>query len=199
MGIVVADITISLDGYVTAPGAGPEAGLGIGGEDLHRWVFSDDPEDRAILDRSFTQTGAVIMGRNLFDVVDGPHGWSGDMGYGAQRDQSTPPPVFVVTHTAPPSVRLTDRMHIVTDGLQSALDQARAAAGSQHVVIMGGGAIIAAYLTAGLVDQLLLHIAPIALGGGTPLFDRPVANLRLVSSVTTPNAIHATYAVAGAA
>lgn len=195
MGTVIADITISLDGFVTAPGAGPDAGLGDGGEALHRWVFSDDTDDRTILDRSFAATGAVIMGRNLFDVVDGPHGWSGDMGYGAEQDQSSPPPCFVVTHTAPESVRLTDRMHIVTDGLESALDQAQDAAGAKNVVIMGGGAIIASYLAAGLVDQLVLHIAPIALGGGTPLFDRPVDRLNLVSTVTTPNAIHVTYSL----
>ncbi len=173
MGTVIADITISLDGYVTAPGVDLEHGLGVGGEDLHVWALDGTDEDRRILDATADATGAVVMGRTLFDIVDGPHGWSGDMGYGAKRDQSAPPPVFVVTHSAPESVRLTDRMHIVTDGLPAALDRAQEAAGDRDVVIMGGGAIIASALRAGLVDVLSLHIAPLALGGGTPAVRRP--------------------------
>src|SRR6478752_4721863 len=96
---VIADITMSLDGYVTGPGADIEHGLGDAPE-LHTWVFDKDPVDEAILERSTAASGAVVMGRRLFDTVDSPDGWSSELGYGA--DQVGTPPFFVVTH-APPS------------------------------------------------------------------------------------------------
>jgi dihydrofolate reductase len=193
MGKVVADITISLDGYVTAPGADLEHGLGVDGEALHNWVFAGTRTDQRILDSGVNETGAVIMGRTLFDIVDAPGGWSETRGYGADRDQSAPPPCFVVTHTEPDHVRLRDQMTIVTTGIFDALTQARQAAGDRDVVIMGGGATIASYLAAGLVDELSLHIAPLALGGGTPLFDRRTEGFDLLSCVTTPNSLHVRY------
>src|SRR5689334_2496200 len=108
-GRVVVDITMSLDGYVTAPGADIEHGLGVGGEALHTWVFSETPREQAILATTFKRTGAVVMGRRLFDIVDGPHGWSDEVGYGARQDQSAAPPVFVLTHEPPGKVRLEGR------------------------------------------------------------------------------------------
>ena len=95
---IIADITMSLDGYVTAPGADLEHGLGVGGEPLHDWAIeSDDPVDAEILATSTEQTGAVIMGRRLFDIIDGPQGWNEEMGYGAhhaavRRSSSSPTP-----------------------------------------------------------------------------------------------------------
>ncbi|WP_295119967.1 hypothetical protein [uncultured Leifsonia sp.] len=80
---IVADITVSLDGFVTGPDAGPGNGLGTGGEPLHRWVFADDPDDNRILEAATARSGAVVMGRNLFDVIDAPDGWSDELGYGA--------------------------------------------------------------------------------------------------------------------
>jgi dihydrofolate reductase len=193
MSKVIADITMSLDGFVTARDPDAEHGLGVGGEVLHRWVFEGNDEDQRILDAS-VRTGAVIMGRNLFDIVDGPDGWNDELGYGAEV--AAKPPVFVVTHHAPGQVRLVDQMHIVTDGLHSALTQARAAAGDKPVVIMGGGAIINAALAAGIVDELVLHVAPVVLGKGTPLFgDDLTVSLELVASVSTPFAQHLTYRV----
>ena len=100
---VIADITMSLDGYVTGPGADPEHGLGDAPE-LHAWVIEQDPVDTEILEGATAASGAVVMGRRLFDTVDGPDGWSKDMGYGA--DQVGTPPFFVVTHSPPPDVRL---------------------------------------------------------------------------------------------
>ena len=93
MSKVVADITMSLDGYVTGPGADVRHGLGDA-EELHAWVTEQDPVDTEILERATAATGAVVMGRRLFDIVDGPDGWSEDMGYGAQ--QAGTPPFFVV-------------------------------------------------------------------------------------------------------
>jgi dihydrofolate reductase len=97
---VIADISMSLDGYVTAAGAGLEHGLGIGGEPIHAWVLEEprSPVDEAVLARSFEQTGAVVMGRRLYDIVDGPNGWNDDVGYGHNQDQSAAPPCYVVTH-----------------------------------------------------------------------------------------------------
>ena len=82
---VVADITMSLDGFVTGPDAGPQNGLGTGGELLHEWVFAGDSVDEDILREATEASGAVVMGRRLFDVVDGPDGWNDDMGYGAKH------------------------------------------------------------------------------------------------------------------
>src|SRR5215210_3431477 len=103
MSKVVADITMSLDGYVTGPGADVEHGLGDAPE-LHAWVFEQDAVDTEILERATAQSGAVVMGRRLFDIIDGPGGWNEDMGYGAGLAAS--PPFFVVTHAPPAHVRL---------------------------------------------------------------------------------------------
>jgi dihydrofolate reductase len=198
-GQVIVDISMSLDGYVTAAGADPEHGLGVGGEPLHHWVFNHEPVNQKVLDDAYARTGAVIMGRRLFDVIDGPHGWNDEVGYGAERDQTVaPPPVFVMTHSAPDTWRLGDRFTFVTDGLHSAVDKARAAAGKKDVVIMGGGEICHSFLAAGLADLLNIHLAPIVLGAGTRLFpaeESERVELELVESITAPNAEHLSYKV----
>jgi dihydrofolate reductase len=198
-GQVIVDISMSLDGYVTAAGADPEHGLGVGGEPLHDWAFNHAPVNQKVLDDMVARSGAVIMGRRLFDVVDSPDGWSDDVGYGAERDQTVaPPPVFVMTHSAPDTWRLGDRFTFVTDGLGSAVDKARAAAGKKDVVIMGGGQTCHAFLAAGLVDLLNIHLAPIVLGAGTRLFpaeESKRVRLELVESVSAPNAEHLSYKV----
>src|SRR5207302_9093679 len=161
---VIADITMSLDGYVTGPGADPEHGLGDAPE-LHAWVTEQDPVDTEILEGATAASGAVVMGRRLFDTVDGPHGWSKDMGYGAQ--QVGTPPFFVVTHSPPQDVRLERelgmRFTFVPD-LETAIDQARAAATDGDVVIMGGGDVIGQALARGIVDELRVHRAPMVVG-----------------------------------
>ncbi|WP_370937057.1 SRPBCC domain-containing protein [Amycolatopsis sp. cg13] len=195
---VVVDISMSLDGYVTAPGAGPDHGLGVGGEPLHAWVSDPTPRDSEILHRSFTDTGAVVMGRAMFDVVDGPNGWADEDGYGEGEDRIPAPPVFVVTHARPEKVRLGERFRFVTDGLESAIEQARAAAGGKNVTVGGGGSIASQVLYAGLADVLRIHVAPIVLGDGTPLFPKgnpaPV-RLEPLGAVSTPGAEHLTYRV----
>lgn len=192
---VIADITVSLDGYVTAPGAGPDFGLGIGGEPLHNWVFKGDDVDAAVLEEATNRGGAVVMGRNLFDVIDGPHGWNNEMGYGARH--AAQPPFFVVTHRGPPpSQRLTLDFTFV-DKPAIAVERARLAAGERDVVVMGGGSVIRQCVLDGLVDELLLHISPIVFGGGTPLFtegDR--VELTQVDARPSSTALHVTYRVA---
>jgi dihydrofolate reductase len=108
------------------------------------------------------------MGRRLFDIIDGPNGWSDDMGYGASH--AATPPFFVVTHSVPEKVRLGLDFTFVSDGLPAAIALARAAAGSKDAVVMGGGDVVRQCVDQGLVDELVIHLSPIVLGSGTPLF-----------------------------
>lgn len=198
MGKVIADISMSLDGYVTAPGVDQEHGLGIGGEAIHGWVLDEprDPVDDAVLARSFEETGAVVMGRRLYDIVDGPNGWNDDVGYGHDQDQAAAPLCYVVTHELPAQVRLASRFRFVTEGVGAAIDQARETAGDKDVVVMGGANVIDQSLQARLVDELRIHLSPLVLGGGTRLFDL-VGPMKLVQREVTesPRATHLTYEV----
>ncbi|MGP3991532.1 dihydrofolate reductase family protein [Streptomyces sp. 3N207] len=200
---IIADISVSLDSFVTGPDPGPDNGLGTGGEALHTWAFSDDPDDRRYLRGGTARSGAVVLGRHLFDVVDGPKGWDDKVGYGAGEVGK---PAFVVVTSSPPeSVRLTDLdWTFVTTGLPDAVAAARerAEAVSSHsgknldVVLMGGGATIGSALDAGLVDALTLHLAPVVLGAGTPLFTGTGPRTLVQRSVTsTSTATHLTYDV----
>ena len=191
---VIADITMSLDGFVTGEGANERHGLGDAPE-LHTWVMQQDAVDTEILEQATADSGSVVMGRRLFDVVDGPDGWNEDMGYGA--DQAATPPFFVVTHTPPHDVRLERelgmRFTFVTD-LVTGIRQAQSAATHGDVVIMGGGDVIGQALEQGLVDELRLHLAPMVLGGGTPLFKPGSRQMYRQRDVRpSPNAVHLTY------
>jgi dihydrofolate reductase len=164
---VVADITMSLDGFVTGPSPDVENGLGRGGETLHTWVESDHEIDREVLREIAEAPGAVVMGRRLFDIVDGAHGWNEEMGYGGRH--AATPRFFVVTHTAPNSVRLGLDFTFVTNGMASAVAEARAAAGDKDVYVMGGADVIRQSVDSGLANELFIHLAPVVLGSGTPL------------------------------
>ncbi|MFG3023161.1 dihydrofolate reductase family protein [Streptomyces sp. NPDC048254] len=200
---IIADISVSLDGFVTGPRPGPDNGLGTGGKALHTWAFSDDPEDHRILREGTARSGAVVLGRRLFDIVDGPNGWDDTIGYGAGEVGK---PAFVVVTSSPPqSVRLTDLdWTFVTTGLRDAVTAAReraeaAPSGSGQdldVILMGGGATVGSALDAGLVDVLSLHLAPVVLGSGTPLFTGAAPRTLVQRSVTaTSTATHLTYDV----
>ena len=198
MSKVIADISMSLDGYVTARGPDQEHGLGAGGEAIHAWVLEEprSPVDEAVLAHSFEKTGAVVMGRRLYDIVDGPNGWSDDVGYGHDQNQSAAPPCYVVTHEPPARVRLVARFRFVTGGLADAIGQAGATAGDKDVVIMGGANVIDQSLAARLVDELRIHLSPVVLGDGTRLFDL-AGPTRLVQRevIESPRATHLTYEV----
>jgi dihydrofolate reductase len=200
---IIADISVSLDGFVTGPDPGPDNGLGTGGEALHTWAFSDDAEDRRVLREATARSGAVVLGRRLFDVVDGPGGWDDETGYGA--GEVGKPACVVVTSSPPRSVRLTDLdWTFVTTGLPDAVTTARElaeVASSDNgedldVVLMGGGATIGSAVVAGLVDGLTLHLAPVVLGAGRPLFTGGAPRTLVQRSVTpTSTATHLSYDV----
>ncbi len=195
MSTIIADISMSLDGYVTGPTPGPGLGLGRGGEPLHHWAIHPDDQEQELLRASTGGTGAVVMGRRLFDIVDGPNGWSSEMGYGAR--EAADPPFFVITHAAPTEHRLTDLdFTFLTDGPADAVERARAVAGDGDVVVMGGGEVIAQCVQLALVQMLRIHLAPVLLGAGTPLFDgATLRTLDLVDSVHTTHAVHLTFAL----
>ena len=200
---IIADISVSLDGFVTGPGPGPDNGLGTDGEALHTWAFSDDPDDRRVLREATARSGAVVLGRRLFAVVDGPKGWGEESGYGA--GEVGKPALVVVTSSPPESMRLTDLdWTFVTTGLPDAVAAAheRAEAASSDsgkdldVVLMGGGATVGSALGAGLVDALTLHLAPVVLGAGTALFTGGAPRTLVQRSViSTSTATHLTYDV----
>lgn len=200
---IIADISVSLDGFVTGPDPGPANGLGTGGEALHTWAFSEDPEDRRILGEATARSGAVVLGRRLFDVVDGPGGWSDEVGYGA--GEAGRPAFVVVTSALPASLRLTGLdWTFVTTGLDDAVAAARERAEEASersgtaldTVLMGGAATIRSAFDAGLVDVLSLHLAPVVLGAGTPLFTGAAPRTLVQRSVTpTSTATHLTYEV----
>ncbi len=177
MSKVTCDIGMSVDGFVAGPDQSPEEPLGKGGEELHRWMF-EQPEQNADAIAGILESGAYIMGRNMFASGRGEwdlnwRGWWGE----------EPPyhaPVFVLTHYPREPLTMSGGtvFNFVTDGIQSAMSQARDAAGEKGVAIAGGAATVQQFLAAGLIDELRLHIAPIVLGAGERLFER-VGNVKL--------------------
>jgi dihydrofolate reductase len=186
MSKVICSISMSLDGYITGPNVGIGNGLGDNGERLHDWMFDQKTEaDAAISDELYATTGAVVLGKGMFDVGFEPWG-------------DPPPfkmPVFVVTHEKrdPLPMQGGTTYHFVTGGIEAALEQARAAAGDKHVGLWGGANLIVQFLKAGLLDELQLHVVPMLLGGGIRLFDGldpEEVELRKLDTIETPAATH---------
>lgn len=186
MAVIEANISMSVDGYVTGPDLDGHPGLGAGGEALHTWVWTED--GKRLLAGTFGASGAVVTGRAVYDATGG---W-------AQEDGLYGMPVFVVTHRPQePVTRGTTTFTFVTGGVEAAIAAAAAAAGDRRVHVMGGASIIQQALRAGLVDLLSLHVAPLLLGGGTPLFAHlggPVT-LTPLEARGTPDTTHLTYRV----
>ena len=200
------NITMSLDGFVAGPDQSPEHPLGVGGEELHDWLLpfwalrdSDGEEGEVDASTPFAEeilggAGASIMGRNMFGGGPGPwdeswKGWWGD-------DPPYHHPVFVLTHhpREPVEMQGGTAFHFVTDGIESALEQARAAAGEKTVSLAGGASVAQQYLAAGLLDELVVSIVPNLLGGGARLFENVGdAKLVQVESVEAPGVNHIRY------
>ena len=207
MSKVRVHITLSADGYVAGPNQSEENPLGEGGGSLHDWAFAlrafREPHGReggevnasnAILEEAQANVGAEIMGRGKFGGGPGPwdDAWQGWWG----EDPPFHMPVFVLTHHEREPLTLSDTTFIfVTDGIESALEQARAAAAGKDVTIGGGASVINQYLAAGLVDELELHIVPLLLGGGARLFEGVGTDIELeqVRAVEAPGVTHLKY------
>jgi dihydrofolate reductase len=209
MTLVTSHISISLDGFVAGPNQTVEDPLGEGGERLHEWAIPTESwrrqhglkggeagPDSDVSDEVQSGVGAYIMGRRMFGGGDGPwdeswRGWWGD-------DPPFHAPVFVLTHhpREPLEMEGGTTFTFVTDGIETALQQARAAAGDGNVTIAGGASAIRQYLAAGLLDELYLHIVPAALGGGERLLeDVGDPTLEPVDVVASPRATHVKYRV----
>ena len=183
------DISMSLDGFIAGPNMTREEGLGEGGEQLHEWAYDlkafrephgesggETNQDSEVLEEALAKPGAVVMGRRMFGGGDGQWGdpaWGEEPWEGWWGDE--PPfhmPVFVLTHhPREPLVKGETTFTFVTDGIESALEQARAAAGDKDVSLGGGADVAQQYLRAGLLDELQVHLVPVMLGAGVRLFD----------------------------
>ena len=178
MNKVTCDLTVSLDGFLAGPDQSLSEPLGKGGESLHRWMF-EEPEANAEAIQGILSAGAYIMGRNMF-AGPGPIAWAADWRGWWGEEPPYHAPVFVLTHEPRPPLEMGGgtTFHFVADGVVSALAQARAAAGERDVAVAGGADTARQFLSAGLIDELRLHISPLILGGGTRLLDG-VGNLTL--------------------
>jgi len=190
----MSGVSVSVDGFAAGPRQSLDHPIGEGGDRLHRWMF-EQPDANAAEIAALTSAGAYIMGRKMFGPGRGSwdENWRGWWG----EDPPYHAPVFVLTHHA--RDRLTMQggttFTFVTDGIQAALDQARAAAGDRPVHIAGGAATINQYLAAGLLDDLWLHIAPVTLGEGERLFSAGGLALEPTDARHTKLVTHVRYRV----
>jgi len=211
MAKVIAEITMSVDGFVAGPNQTLEEPLGAGGMQLHEWAFrleawrsrhglegGETGVESKLVEESLRQTGAVVMGRRMFSGGSGP--WEQDPNADAWWGDDPPfrVPVFVVTHHARQTVEKQGgtSFTFVTDGLEAAVERARAAAGERGVSVAGGASIVQQCLAAGLVDEIQLHVAPLLLGSGVRLFEAAGPQpLRIVRVIDGPLATHIRYSV----
>jgi dihydrofolate reductase len=211
---LILDISMSLDGYVAGPNPSLEDPLGEGGEQLHEWIFAkkswrerhglEGPGETGVDDDVVAEhirtTGATIMGRRMYSGGEGPweddpkaNGWWGD-------DPPFHHQVFILTQHArePVTKQGGTTFTFVTDGIESALEQARAAAGGKDVAIGGGAHVAQQYLNARLLDELQIHVVPLFLGAGTRLFEDIAAgqvSLEPTRVIESPAVTHLRYRV----
>lgn len=212
MGKLRLGITMSLDGYVAGPDQSEEDPLGVGGMELHAWVFplaafremhgqegGEVNASSAVVEERRANIGATIMGRNMFGGGPGPWGddpWQGWWG----NDPPYHHPVFVLTHhpREPLPMEGGTTFYFVTDGIEAALEQAKDASGGRDIWLAGGASVVNQYLAAGLVDEVDVSIAPVILGDGARLFEgvKPEAlKLEQVRAVDAPGVTHIKYRV----
>jgi dihydrofolate reductase len=208
---LILDISMSLDGYVAGPNQTLEEPLGAGGERLHDWALAtkafrephgmtggEENRDSEVIAERVGSIGATIMGRRMFSGGEGP--WEDDPNRDAWWGDNPPfhHSVFVLTQHARETVTKEGgtTFTFVTDGIESALEQARAAAGDKDVAIGGGASVAQQYLDAGLLDELQIHVAPVLLGGGVRLFENQHAEVELVRVIESPVVTQLRYRVA---
>jgi dihydrofolate reductase len=206
------EITMSIDGFIAGPEQSEEEPLGIGGEALHEWAFAlaawremagleggEENASTVVMEGLMANVGAGVMGRNMFGPIRGPWGdrkWEGWWG-------EEPPyhhPVYVLTHHArePLEMKGGTTFIFVTDGIESAIAQAEAAAGDKEVLIHGGGSVAQQALAAGLVDEVHIHLVPLMLGAGVRLFERlgdPLPRFEQFRVIEAPGVTHLSYRV----
>jgi dihydrofolate reductase len=187
MSKVVVDMSMSLDGFVTGPNVSVEHPMGEGGMRLHQWLFREpaSEEDSAVAREIHDTTGAVVLGRRIFDV-----------GIGEWDDTPFPVPCFVVTHRGRDDlVQKSGTFSFVTDGIECAVQRAGKAAGEKHVRLMGAD-IVQQCLQAGLVDEIQINLVPVLFGEGTRLFDhfgQRHIELEQIRVIESPVVTHVTY------
>jgi dihydrofolate reductase len=205
MGNVTAEISASLDGFVAGPNPSLEQPLGAGGEKLHEWVVrlktwremhgmdgGETGPDGEMVAESLRATGAVVMGRRMFSGGEGP--WEGDPNADGWWGEEPPfhVPVFVVTHHTrePLPMQGGTTFTFVTDGVESAVERARAAAGDKNVSVGGGASVIQQLMDAGLLDEIQIHLVPVLLGGGVRLLENVgVADLERTEFASSPTGV----------
>jgi dihydrofolate reductase len=203
MGRVTSDMTMSLDGFIAGPNDSARLGLGEGGERLHEWMYhlasfherhgregGETGTDDDVLAEAFENVGAHVMGRRMFDVSEKP--WGDDPPFHGQ--------VFVLTHNAREEVAKQGRttFTFVTDGLETALDRAKSAAGDKDVSVAGGANVIQQCLAAGLLDEIQIHVAPVLIGEGRRLLENLGAEhieLEANRVIASPEVTHLKYRV----
>jgi dihydrofolate reductase len=194
---IISGLSVSLDGYIAGPDDGREHPLGVGGERLFEWYSDGDTSSRLyptfrlskpsaeFFDELAGRGGAVITGRRTYDIANG---WNGD-------GPLPGAPLFVLTHNVPDEVpQGTSTFTFVTTGIEDAVAAARAAAGGKDVSVMGSAGVQQA-LRAGLLDELIVHLVPVLLGGGVRLLDGIEADLRCTRVVDAPGVTHLVYEV----
>jgi dihydrofolate reductase len=191
MSTVYLDISMSLDGFITGPDEGVEKPLGDDAGRLHDWMSAAKADaDAVVLDEVYARTGAILMGRRMFDVGVEPWG-------------DPPPfhrPVFVLTHQARDPIPMEGgtTYNFVTDGIEAGLELAQAAAGDKDVGIWGGANNMRQYLKAGLLDEMQIHLIPVLLGEGVRLFEdlgRVRIELERTRVIESPSSTHLRFRV----
>jgi dihydrofolate reductase len=191
-------MSMSIDGFVAGPDQSTDNPIGVGGMELHRWhLDAQDPVDVEFEKSLLAPKGAYIMGRNMFGPIRGD--WEADWRGWWGEEPPYHAPVFVLTHyeRKPLEMQGGTTFHFVTGGFDSALAQAREAAGDGEIDVAGGASTVRQALAAGAVDELVLDIAPVLLGRGERIFDETMTALALeiVESAHSPSATHVRYRV----
>ena len=189
MGKVTYDVSMSLDGFITAANVRPEAGLGDGGERLHEWAFnSADPRNREIIE-GVGNTGAVIVGRKTYDLSI-PY-WGADGPLGSARI-----PTIIVSHSVPEDIP-DGSVYIFVDSIEAAYEHAQKAAGDKNIGV-SGATVAQQFITRGFVDEVLVHIIPVLFGDGVRLFEHTGGqhtSLEMIEAIETKEVIHLHYRV----